>query len=63
MIDPGTCAKSRSEVFRAADLGGRKPAKKKRSVGNPETLSAHNSAEGPGAASTVSPSSIAARAS
>ena len=49
-----------SLALRAALLGGRKPSKKKRSVGRPETTSAVRIAEGPGIGVTGRPSPIAA---
>jgi hypothetical protein len=41
-------------------LGGRKPSKKNRSVGRPETTSAVRIADGPGIGVTGMPSAIAA---
>ena len=48
---------------RAPSFGGRKPSKKKRSVGRPATASAASAADGPGAASMAWPASQAARTS
>src|SRR5204862_242041 len=56
----GTFASAASRARRAALLGGRKPSKKKRSVGNPETTSAVRIAEGPGIGVTGTPSWMAA---
>ena len=44
---------------RAADFGGRKPAKKKLSVGRPEATSAASTAEAPGIGTTVWPAACA----
>jgi hypothetical protein len=47
-------------VRRAELLGGKKPSKKKRLVGRPETTSADRIAEGPGIGMTGTPASTAA---
>jgi hypothetical protein len=60
MSVPGIAPISASLVRRAALFEGRKPSKKKRSVGSPEATSAVSTAEGPGMGVTGSPSSIAA---
>ncbi len=58
-----TAANSPSARRRAAALAGRNPAKKKRSVGRPETVSAASPAEAPGMAVTAMPEAIAASTS
>ena len=52
---PGTAASALIRSRRAALRGGRKPSKKKRSVGRPATQSAASAAEAPGAAVTARP--------
>ena len=54
---PGTAASSSSRVSSAPLLRGRKPSKKKCSMGSPEATSAQVTAEGPGMTSTASPAS------
>jgi len=56
-----TPASSASSRLRAADFGDRKPAKRKRSAGRPETVRAARAAEGPGTAKTGSPRAMASR--
>ena len=56
-------ASAASSLRRAAVRGGRKPAKKKRSVGSPESTSAASVAEAPGSVVTGMPASTAARTS
>ena len=53
----GMAASCAMRFCRAACLGGRKPSKKKRSVGRPATPSAVNTAEAPGTATTTWPAS------
>ena len=48
---------------RAALRGGRKPSKKKRSVGRPATISAASTAEAPGTATTLMPAAAASATS
>jgi hypothetical protein len=59
----GTDLSSSSRARRGPDLGGRKPAKRKVSVGSPELVKAAIAAEGPGMLVTVKSSSSASRTS
>ncbi len=59
----GMRASSAMRARRCVAFGGRKPSKKNRSVGSPETVSAVSTDDAPGIAMTARPASCAARTS
>ena len=59
---PGTASRSASAALLFGAVDGRNPAKKKRSVGSPESVSAATAADGPGAETSRRPPSATARA-